>query len=457
MSRLVVVSNRVPLPRGGRPPEGGLATAVHAALEARGGLWFGWDGTRSSRPKGKPDRKRVGRVDFATLSLSKTDYDEYYKGFSNRTLWPLLHMRLDKMEYRRSFDEGYQRVNALFARTLHSLLAPSDLVWVHDYHLFPLGRELRKLGCRQPIGFFLHVPFPPFDLFRALPGYRELLRAMGAYDLVGFQTDIDLLGFRNSVLHGVEGSKLEEGAVVIDGNRTMTANFPISVDVEDVASRAAKARTATPVRRLVASLRGRSLVMGVDRLDYSKGLVERLRAFERLLVKQPHARGNVIMLQVAPPSRGDVPEYKAMRQELDGVAGEINGRFADYDWTPIRYLNKGFARTTILGFLSVAKVGFVTPLRDGMNLVAKEFVAAQDAAHPGVLLLSELAGAARELREALLVHPYDEDGLADGLARAIAMPLDERKERYRAMMSTLRANDIHAWRRRFLETLQNAR
>ncbi|HXV65594.1 MAG TPA: trehalose-6-phosphate synthase [Vicinamibacteria bacterium] len=453
MSRLVVVSNRVPMPRASRP-EGGLATAVLAALESRGGLWFGWDGTSSASSDATPKRNRIGAVDFATMPLSKRDYDEYYKGYSNRVLWPLFHMRLDKMEYRRGFEEGYYRVNDLFARKLRPLIGRSDHLWIHDYHLIPLGRALRRAGCQNPLGFFLHVPFPPFDILRALPGHQKLIRSLGAYDLVGFQTDVDLLGFRNSVASSIHGSRVQKTAVLIDERPTRADVFPISIDVEDVASRASKGRSSIQGRRLVDSLRGRRLIIGVDRLDYSKGLTERFRAFERLLVNYPELRQTVIFMQVAPPSRGDVPEYKSMRRELNAVAGEINGRFAEYDWVPIRYLNKGYARTAIVGFLSIAEVGFVTPLRDGMNLVAKEFVAAQDPDSPGVLLLSELAGAARELETAILVNPHDVDGLAEGLHRAISMPLDERKRRWASMMKVLRENDIHQWRRRFVDGLQ---
>jgi trehalose 6-phosphate synthase len=453
LSRLVVVSNRVPLPKGEKPPEGGLATAVLAALESRGGLWYGWNGQTTSSPSLTIERTRLGAVEFATLPLRKQDYDEYYKGYSNRVLWPLLHLQLDRIEYRRSFYEGYRRVNELLAKRLEALLKPDDLVWVHDYHLIPLGEALRRKGIGNPLGFFLHVPFPPFDVVRALPRYREILEALLAYDLVGFQTDIDLHDFQNSVRHGLEDARISPAAIVRGSHTVTTRVFPISVDVEDVHCQARKARSSTAGRRLSESLAGRRLIIGIDRLDYSKGLPERFRAFERLLELYPDARGKVVLLQVAQPSRGDVPEYQSLRRGLDRVAGEINGRFAEYDWVPIRYLHKGFSRATVLGFLSLADVAFVTPLRDGMNLVAKEFVASQEAKAPGALVLSELAGAARELDAAVLVNPYDVDDVAEGLRRAIVMPLEERRSRYGAMMNVLRRSDIHRWRNRFVEDL----
>ena len=454
MSRLVVVSNRVPVPTEKRPPQGGLAVAVLSALEARGGLWFGWNG-RVSEEK-SVSRMRYGNVDFATTALSRTDYDDYYRGFSNRVMWPLLHTRLERMEYDRSYENGYRRVNQFLASALVPLLRHDDTIWVHDYHLIPLGLALRRAGCRQRIGFFLHTPFPPSDVFRALPNHRTLLFDFGAYDLVGFQSDVDHRGFVNSVHYGVPGAKVSMRSVLIGNGPTRTGVFPISIDVDDVATAAAKGRTSTSGRRLISSLNARHLIMGVDRLDYTKGLVARFRAFERLLQRYAGARGRFVYLQIAQPSRGDIPEYQQIRRALDTTAGEINGRFAEYDWMPLRYLHKGFSHATILGFLSISRVGLVTPLRDGMNLVAKEFVAAQRADDPGVLVLSELAGAARELRDALIVNPYDTEDVADGLAKAIDMPLEERRERWQSLMKVLRKNDIHRWRRRFLRALDDA-
>ena len=451
MSRLVVVSNRVPVPTENRPPQGGLAVALMSALESRGGLWFGWNG-KISEDKDIA-RTQYDNVDFATRALSRRDYDDYYRGFSNRVMWPLLHTRLERMDYHRSYENGYRRVNKLLADDLVPLLRPNDTVWVHDYHLIPLGLALRRAGCRQRFGFFFHTPFPPSDVFRALPNHRTLLIELGAYDLIGFQTDVDLRGFVNSVHYGVPGAKVTTRSVRIGNAPTRVGIFPISIDVDDVSASAMKGRASTSGRRLLESLNARDFIMGVDRLDYTKGLLGRFRAFERLLARNAELRRRVIYLQVAQPSRADVPEYQQLRHSLDTAAGQINGRFSEYDWMPLRYLHKGFSHPTILGFLSLSQVGLVTPLRDGMNLVAKEFVAAQRPEDPGVLVLSELAGAARELESALIVNPYDIDDVAEGMASALAMSVEERRRRWAAMMKVLRRSDIHSWRRRFLETL----
>ena len=456
MSRIVVVSNRVPPTKGTRTPRGGLEIALLAALQSHHGLWFGWSGKVSESPSSDIEAARYGDVDFSTIHLSKKDYEEYYQGFANRVLWPLLHSRLERMEYRRHCEEGYRRVNRLFARKLLPLLRSGDRIWIHDYHFIPLARELRQMGWKQAIGFFLHVPFPSHDVFRALPGYRRFLQELGAYDLLGFQTDVDLRGFQDSVRYGLPQSKIVRGAVYFEGFSARTGVFPISIDVGETAELAAKGRASVQGRRLGESLAGRGLILGVDRLDYTKGLAERFRAFERLLTSYPATRAKVVFMQIAQPSRGDVPEYQSMRRTLNAVAGEINGRFAEYDWVPLHYLAKSFGRTTILGFLSISGVAFLTPLRDGMNLVAKEFVAAQDPSDPGVLVLSELAGAARELTAAIIVNPYDVDEMAEGLARAISMTRDERKERWETLMKVLRRNDINRWRHRYLTALEQS-
>jgi len=454
MKRLVVVSNRVPVPSDAKTQRGGLAVAVYAALEQRGGLWFGWNGKVLDSSVRKARLMRGGNVLYATIPLTRGEYDNFYKGYSNRVLWPLFHERLNLMEYRRVYETGYQRVNALFARKLLPLLGDDDLVWIHDYHLVPLGALLREAGVGGRIGFFLHIPFPPYDVFRALPRHEHFLSYLLAYDLVGFQSDIDLRSFLDTVRAVIPAARIEGNTVQLGKARTHGAVFPISIDVQDAVEKARSGRESAQCRRLRDSLAGRQLILGVDRLDYSKGLPQRFHAYERLLQDYPSNRGRVVFMQIAQPSRGDVPEYKEIRHTLDTAAGEINGRFAEYDWVPLRYINRSYGRGTILGFLSLSQVGLLTPLRDGMNLVAKEFVAAQDPDEPGVLVLSQLTGAARELGAAVLVNPYDIKGVADALARAVTMPLEERRERWQGMFDTLRANDIDAWRKRFLETLE---
>lgn len=454
MSRLVVVSNRVAMVKQSRPgAEGGLAVAVRAALRERGGIWFGWSGKTLERDYSQPSVTEVGKITYATVDLTQRDYDEYYKGFANSTLWPLFHYRLDLAEFTQHTWAGYQRVNALFAHRLQPLLKDSDTVWVHDYHFMLFADQLRNAGCRQKMGFFLHIPWPAVPVFTALPMHREIVKALCAYDLLGFQTDEDLLSFQDYIRREADGVVERDGIIKAFGRTLRTAVFPIGIDTEVFAAMAAESENSKQVIRLRKSLLDRDLIIGVDRLDYSKGLINRVEAFEHLLTSYPDNRGKVVFLQINPPSRSDVTDYVDIRHELEATAGRVNGTFAEYDWVPIRYLNKSFSRRVLSGFFRSSKVGFVTPLRDGMNLVAKEFVAAQSPKNPGVLVLSRFAGAARELDGALTVNPYDIEGVAERLQEALSMPLKARRERWQSMYSAIATNDVTAWREHFLEQL----
>lgn len=455
MSRLVVVSNRVTLPDEDRA--GGLAIALRAALAERGGLWFGWSGKSVRGPSGAMHEHVDGNTRYALMDLSKQDFEDYYNGFANRSLWPLLHFRMDLVDYSRETWAGYRRVNALFADHLVPELRDDDVVWIHDYHLIPLAQRLRERGIGNRIGFFLHVPMPSSDLLAALPNHRELFAALASYDLVGFQTRRDLERFQDYVRLFGEGRVTGDGEMETAGGRRFRGGaFPIGIDVPTIAGQAQRAMKRLAVRRLQESLGGRTLAIGVDRLDYSKGLPERFRAFERHLERRRDQGGRITFLQIAPPSRSDVPEYQALRRELETLSGHINSGHAVPDWTPIRYVNRNFPHDVLTGFYRSARIALVTPLRDGMNLVAKEYVASQDPDDPGVLVLSRFAGAAYELPDALQVNPYDVDGVADAIARAHAMPLAERRRRWRAMMARIEGYDIHAWRRDFLDALTAA-
>jgi trehalose 6-phosphate synthase len=455
MSRLVVVSNRVALP--GESRAGGLSVGLLSALKEHGGLWFGWSGRTVRGDSGLLHEQRVGDTRFVTMDLNKRDLDAYYNGFANRTLWPLLHFRLDLVDYDRATLEGYHQVNTLFADKLAPLLRDDDLIWIHDYHLIPLASLLRERGIGCRIGFFLHTPFPSADLMQAMPDHLRLFSSFYAYDLVGFQTQRDVDRFKSYVrLFG--GGRLLKGDLVEapGGHRFRTEKFPIGIDTELIARQAMAARSKQAVRDLRTSLGGRQLAIGVDRLDYSKGLPERFLGFERYLERHPDQRGSLTYLQIAPVSRADVNEYRQLRSQLEQIAGHINGGHAEPDWTPLRYVNQNFTHATLTGFYRTAAVALVTPLRDGMNLVAKEYVAAQDPANPGVLVLSLLAGAADELKEALLVNPHDLDGVADAIATAAALPLSHRIERWHALMDRLRSNDISNWRRSYLHALSES-
>jgi trehalose 6-phosphate synthase len=438
---LVIVSNRVPVPRGRNQSAGGLAVALNDAVNQRDCLWFGWSGSTSgSDTPGTPRITQSGRTTFATLDLTEADYRGYYRGFANGMLWPLLHSRVGLSEFRRSDLAAYYAVNEAFARALAPMLLPDDIIWVHDYHLFPLGQALRDLGITRPIGFFLHVPFPPAALFDCLPQADTLLRTMAAYDVVGVQVPEDAENLTAS-LHRL-------------GVRVRATAFPVGIDPEAMARAARRAETGSEVIRLADSLADRALIIGVDRMDYSKGLVHRFRGFAQLLRRFPDHRNQVRYLQIAPVSREDVAQYRALRRELDELVGSIDGEYADFDRTPLRYLTRSVGRATLAGFYRLADVGLVTPLRDGMNLVAKEYVAAQDPDDPGVLVLSQFAGAAQELVGAILVNPYDPDEIAEALDTALSMKLEERRARWLTMRDAVWKNTAAAWAERFLFALE---
>jgi trehalose 6-phosphate synthase len=434
-----------------------LAVGIRSALKRSGGLWFGWSGETSEEEPGDPDIHIRDGVTYATVELKTHDFENYYNGYANELLWPLFHYFLKGMRYSPQQHDAYDSVNRMFAAKLAPMLQPHDVIWVHDYHLIPLGRRLRELGVQRPIGFFLHIPFPNIEMLRVLPTYAELLRDLTHYDVVGFQTQNDLQAFHSGIEHLFgPGTVKPDGRIRIGDHEFRADVFPIGVDVESIETAATEASRSEVVKRMTDSLMGRSLMMGVDRLDYSKGLVERFSAYQQFLETYPDMRGRITYIQIAPLSRSDVRAYVEIRHALEQAAGRTNGRFADTDWTPIRYLNRNFPHAALMGFLRAANVGLVTPLRDGMNLVAKEFVAAQDAHDPGVLILSSLAGAARELTTALLVNPYDLHSVSHAIKTALSMPLPERRERHAAMLQVLKRNDIAAWTRRFLDALDQS-
>jgi trehalose 6-phosphate synthase len=453
LKRLVVVSNRVADPSQSARA-GGLAVGILDTLRDTGGLWFGWDGTTVAEDE--PTEVSVAQHDgisTATMPLSEKDYQDYYHGFSNSVLWPVFHNRLDLAKISSEAVGGYRRVNEGFAEALARLIEPDDLIWVHDYHLIPLAAELRRQGCRNRIGFFLHIPFPSFDVFAAAPEHAWLMRCLLAYDLVGFQTRWDVGNFERSLQEFEMNVRNEEGPDAVPKFTGMVAAFPIGIDVDSFAAMARTAEAQERIQRLNRYASARTHIIGVDRLDYSKGLPERLRSFRRLLELYPENQKSATLMQIAPPTREDVDAYTDIRHELETLSGAINGEFGDFDWTPVRYIHRVVPRETLAALFRGSHVGLVTPLRDGMNLVAKEYVAAQDESNPGVLVLSRFAGAAEDLVEALIVNPYDPDEVANALQQAIKMPLEERRERHAALLERVRKRDVHQWRESFLAAL----
>jgi trehalose 6-phosphate synthase len=459
--RLIVVSNRVPPNSAfenqgrGEASVGGLVTAVKAAMEQSGGLWFGWSG-RSSRRRVTtgPTVKVFGRIQLATMDLSEEEVSLFYIGFANRTLWPLLHSFPMRVVIRHDSYRAYRRINQRFAQALLPFLRSDDLVWVQDFHLFHLGHELRRLGWQGKLGFFLHVPFPSADVFSILPWAGEVLEALLQYDLVGLHDqrykrnlidslDVELGGESNGVDYSYGGKTARLGV------------FPIGID-PDAFKPSEYRNTHTLSDELsLANVPDRKLILGVDRLDYTKGIPHRLRIFERLLERHPNLGGKILYVQISSPSRTRVPEYVQEKDQVERLVGQINGRFSEAGWVPIRYLYRSYAQIELAGFYHDADVCLVTPLRDGMNLVAKEFVAAQSDDSPGVLVLSRFAGAASAMKDAVIVNPYDIEGTAEATYRALRMPVGERRRRNCSLQSVVERDSSQNWSDTFCAMLQS--
>ena len=455
MNRIVVVSNRVQVPQAGVPSAGGLAVALDGLMNQRGGLWFGWSGQVSEDVR-RVSLKTVGQMQFGTVDLTREEHDRYYNEFSNATLWPLLHSMPEHMSYDRRSALVYRQTNERLVDVLVPLLRPTDLIWVHDYHLMAMPALLRARGVVAPIGFFLHVPFPAPDMLASVPEAGSLLRDLLSADLLGFQTANDLENFA-AAAHKLAGARrVQAGLLEFDGRRVRLNAFPVEIDAAEFAGQAEEAWRSGSSERLRRSLLGQCLVVGVDRLDPTKGLIQRLLGFRRLLETRPDWRRNVTFLQIAAESRKDVSAYQDLRLAVDTEAGTLNSEWGEPDWTPVRMIARAGARSVVAGYMREARVGLVTPLRDGMNLVAKEFVAAQDPQDPGVLVLSRFAGAAQQLGSSLLVNPHDPDELAEALDQALTMPLAERQERWRVAWQAIEAATPAAWGRNFLAALQRA-
>jgi trehalose 6-phosphate synthase len=454
LARLIVVSNRVAMPARGTSRAGGLEVALEAVFNKYQGIWLGWSGRVVAPDAIETKTIDAGNRQNVVTDLTEEDYREYYNGFANRVLWPILHYRLDLAEYSRRDLSGYLRVNEHFASELHRIIKPGDIIWVHDYHLIPLAKMLRERGHQNKIGFFLHIPLPPPEILTALPNHEQLFSTLTYYNLIGFQTETDSLNFARYLTHECRLPS-RDLRVFSAGERTVVLGvFPVGVHTQEMNEWAGKAVQSAVVRRVNESLVGRAMIIGVDRLDYSKGLVERMEAFERFLVANPGWKEKVTYLQITPRSRSKIREYLEMEKQVSSAAGHINGTHGDASWTPIRYINQSYGRNVLAGLYRSARVGLVTPLRDGMNLVAKEYVASQNADDPGVLVLSRFAGAAKECERALLVNPYDSESVANAIARALSMPLEERRERHKSIMRVLAENDIKFWGERFIAALE---
>jgi trehalose 6-phosphate synthase len=454
LSRLVVISNRVAVPGDAGARAGGLAVALRPVVKRHPGIWFGWSGQISRSPGSRVRMLRHGNQVYALTHLAKEDYEEYYAGFANRVLWPVFHYRLDMADFSHRDLGGYFRVNEQFADELHDILLPDDVIWVHDYHLIPLGSMLRTLGHRNRIGYFHHIPFPSVEMLTALPKHDRIIPTLTDYDLVGFQTECDADNFARYLRQERGAGKTAKGEYQVQGRSVRIGIFPAAVEMAALQRLARRSTQSTFVREVLGSLGNRAMMIGVDRLDYSKGIPMRMEAFDRFLTADPSWRGKVTYLQITPKSRCDVKEYADLARQVDEIAGRINGRYGEAAWTPIRYVNRTHSRSALAGLYRSARVALITPLRDGMNLVAKEYVACQDPNDPGVLILSRFAGSSAECKAALLVNPYDPESVAEAIGRALSMPRDERRSRHEALYSVLAARDVRQWGERFLEKLQ---
>jgi trehalose 6-phosphate synthase len=455
--RLVVVSNRV-ADLAAAHQSGGLAVAVGEALNASGGIWFGWSGELAEDALERPPQiKTSGRTSAVTVGLTPDEHEHYYLGHANRCLWPLFHYRLDLAEFSSEAEAVYFAVNKRFAAHVAPLLGADDTVWVHDYQLVPFASFLRQRQVTNPIGFFLHIPFPSPEVFAGLPNHKQFARTFFAYDLVGFQTVRDRENFARYAETHLGCRRLNDGRLQGFGRNLRIEAVPIGIDVGSFAQEAEANVRAPELRHLARFCDMQHLIVGVDRLDYSKGLPERVRAVDALLNSHPGYRGRLKYLQIAPPTREGLHAYDAIREEFERLAGNVNGRHGDFAWSPVHYVHRPVARPLLAGLFRRSRVGLVTPLRDGMNLVAKEYVAAQDPENPGVLVLSEFAGAAEQLEEALLVNPHDSGSMAETIHRALEMPLGERRARHISLLSRIADEDIDWWRERFLSLLARTR
>jgi trehalose 6-phosphate synthase len=452
--RLLIVSNRVAVPDRAGAVAGGLAVALREAFQEYEGLWFGWSGKVTAETSSQPKLIDKGRVQYVLMDLTALDRREYYNGFANRALWPTMHYRVGLSEFSRTDYAGYRRVNHKFATTLAPLSRPDDLVWVHDYHLIPLAEELRALGLVNAIGYFHHIPWPAPEVLATLPGTTELLRSIASYDLIGVQTERDAENLRRSLTDELGGVPDGSGAVTVAGLKARVRCFPIGIDAGEIAQLAVRANSSRLVRQTSAGLGYRKLVIGVDRLDYSKGIPERMSAYERFLQDNADQRGRVTYLQIAPTSRSEVPEYAALSRTVNESLGRINGSLGEPGWVPIHYVTSAYPRSVLAGLYRLASVGLVTPMRDGMNLVAKEYVAAQDPEDPGTLILSKFAGAGQQLRGALIVNPNDKVEVAEAIRDALRMSQADRVTRWRALIEPIREHDVAWWAGAFLKSLQ---
>lgn len=452
--RLVVVSNRLIDPK--KPAAGGLAVALGEMMHNTDGLWFGWSGKTTDEPESKSvQTEPFGRTTLAQVDLSQQHHDNYYAGFSNSVLWPIFHEKVKWADLNPAYFKAYEEVNKMLASKLAPMLKDDDVLWIHDYHLIPFARELRALGCQQRMGFFNHIPLPPPDVIKQIPQHKQLMESLFSYDLVGMQSAKDVENLHRYVEMEGAGQPLDGSLVEAFGKKTSVQDFPIGIDVESLKALVPSPGSQAILNEVRNESSKRTLMVGVDRLDYSKGVPRRLKAFRELLETHPEMRNKVTLVQVAAPTRESVPAYARLSEKTRKLVDDINNEFGTDTWKPVMYFNKSVDRNSMPELYRLSRVGVVTPVVDGMNLVAKEYVAAQTPEDPGVLVLSTGAGAASQLHESLLVPPKNRAAIVKAYQRALTMPLEERQRRRVALMSNVETENLSWWRESYLEELSS--
>ncbi|MEQ8556116.1 MAG: bifunctional alpha,alpha-trehalose-phosphate synthase (UDP-forming)/trehalose-phosphatase [Cyclobacteriaceae bacterium] len=459
MAKTIIVSNRLPVKikeENGdyefKPSEGGLATGLGSIYKQGGNIWIGWPGMAvANTDKRQLITKQLAEENMRPVFLTPTEIEEYYEGFSNETLWPNFHYFNQYTEYDDHLWKAYQKVNRKFAKEIESVVEPEDTIWIHDYQLLLLPQMIRESAPKASIGFFLHIPFPSYESFRLLPWRRELLNGMLGSDLLGFHTYDDMRHFLSSVnrLAGIGNSN---GKINVNNRLVMADALPMGIDYDKYAEAAASPETLAREVRYRTSVGSSRLILSIDRLDYSKGIPQRLKAFELFLHKHPEYREKVSLLMVVVPSRDKVGKYKELKEEIDLLVGRINGQYARLNWTPVHYFYRSFPLPALSAFYRMAEVALVTPMRDGMNLVCKEFIASK-LDKKGVLILSEMAGSSKELSDAILINPNDIDQLVSALKKALSMPEKQQVLHMAVMQESLKRYNIHHWVNLFMKRL----
>ncbi|PZX60282.1 trehalose 6-phosphate synthase/phosphatase [Algoriphagus ratkowskyi] len=463
MSKTIIVSNRLPISlrhRNGRfefkPSAGGLATGLGSIYKEGENIWIGWPGNTVDDPEQRAEIiLELHELKMAPVFLSKEDVEEFYEGFSNETLWPAFHYFTQYMVYNPEHWEAYVRVNRKFCEAILKKAGPDDTIWVHDYQLLLLPQMLREVLPNATIAFFQHIPFPSYEIIRMIPWRKELLAGMCGADLLGFHTYDDMRHFLSAVGR-INGLSNESGYIQAENRIINVDSFPMGIDYDKFANQAKSKKTLQFVEEFGKQVEGQKLLLTIDRLDYSKGIPQRIQAFNQLLEQNKDLHGKVSMIMIVVPSRDKVQSYKELKEEIDLLVGRINSEYSTLNWVPVHYFYRSFPFEELSAFYNMSDIALVTPLRDGMNLVCKEFVASKTD-QTGVLILSEMAGASKELQDAILVNPYDRQGVVDAIYNALSMPHEEQVARMKSMQASLKKYDVFQWVKVFMDRLDHVK